>query len=184
MRRALDWILTLAVAVGFVLVFEAEVAKPYRIPSDSMEPTLHCARPARGCTAHFSDRVVALRIVYRFRAPQRGDIVVFQAPAAAASACGQGGTFVKRIVGLPGEVVSEHVGKVAIDGKPLREPYVHRGRRDLRSGRWRVPEGSYFMMGDNRAGSCDSRDWGPVPRGSLIGPADVTYWPPSRVSLR
>src|SRR5438132_12786335 len=114
-------------------------AVPDPVGLDGADAPLRAA--ARGCTAQFSDRVVALRIVYRFRAPRRGDIVVFHAPAAAATACGQGGTFVKRIVGVPGEVVSEDVGKVAIDGKPLSEPYVHRGRRDVRSGRWRVPNG-------------------------------------------
>jgi len=82
---AADWIVTLLVAVLFVLVFEAEVAKPYRIPSASMEPTLHCARPAEGCEAATSDRVIADRLAYRFHGPQRGDIVVFTAPSAATS---------------------------------------------------------------------------------------------------
>jgi signal peptidase I len=89
-RRVLDWVLTIAVAIALVLAFEAEVAKPYRVPSSSMEPTLHCAKPARGCLARYSDRVIALRIVYRFRAPHRGEIAVFHAPAAAAT-CGESG---------------------------------------------------------------------------------------------
>src|SRR5438445_12608937 len=103
MRTVLDWLLTIAAAVAVVLVFEAEVAKPYRIPSASMEPTLHCARPAEGCKAATSDRVIADRLAYRFHGPRRGDIVVFTAPSAAARACQAGGTFVKRVVGLPGE---------------------------------------------------------------------------------
>src|SRR5438876_3467427 len=107
MRTVLDWLLTIAAAVAVVLVFEAEVAKPYRIPSASMEPTLHCARPANGCEARFSDRVVACRICFRFASPHRGQIVVFRAPEAAAQACPAGGTFVKRLIGLPGETVHE-----------------------------------------------------------------------------
>src|SRR5438105_13556826 len=79
-RTVADWVLTLALAVAFVLVFEAEIAKPYRIPSSSMEPTLHCARPAMGCEARFSDRVLAAKIVYRSRSPERGDIVAFRPP--------------------------------------------------------------------------------------------------------
>ena len=97
MRRVLDWVITLAVAVGFVLVFEAEVAKPFRIPSGSMEPTLHCAKPGPDCEARFNDRVIANRLVYRFEDPKRGQIVVFHAPA---HACGIGGVFVK-LIGHP-----------------------------------------------------------------------------------
>src|SRR5581483_2649465 len=79
-RTALDWVLTTAVAIVAVLGFEAEVAKPFRIPSSSMEPTLHCARPAGGCEASFSDRVLACRICYTLSSPTRGQIVVFEAP--------------------------------------------------------------------------------------------------------
>jgi signal peptidase I len=183
-QRVVDWALTIAVAVVVVLAFEAEVAKPYRVPSSSMEPTLHCARPADGCRARFSDRVIALRIVYRFRDPHRGEIAVFDAPERAAAAC-RSGVYVKRVIGLPGEVISERRGVVFVDGKPLSEPYLRAPTRDERSGDWgRLPDDMYFVMGDNRASSCDSRDWGPVPRKSFIGPATVTYWPPNRISIR
>ncbi len=123
LRRLLDWGLTICVALAFVLVFEAEVAKPYRIPSSSMEPTLHCAKPGAWCEGRFNDRVIANRLVYRFESPKRGQIVVFQAPK---DACGIGGTFVKRLIGLPGDTVSERDGYVSINGVPLREPYVDR----------------------------------------------------------
>ena len=86
-RKVIDWVGTIALAVGFVLVFEAEVAKPYRIPSSSMEPTLHCAKPGSFCEAQISDRVLVNRLAYRFGSPKRGQIVVFKAPAAAAR-CG------------------------------------------------------------------------------------------------
>jgi signal peptidase I len=185
-RTIAEWTLTIAVAVGFVLVFEAEIAKPYRIPSSSMEPTLHCARPGAACQAHFSDRIIAARIVYRFRSPRRGDITVFTTPARTAQVCQteQSATFVKRIVGLPGDRISEQDGTIFVNGHRLSEPYVSPSLRDHRSGSWTVPKGSYFMLGDDRLYSCDSRDWGSVPRANLIGPVVVTYWPPTRLALR
>ena len=81
LRTLIDWTVTITLAVVGVLVFQAEIAKPYRIPSASMEPTLHCGKPADGCRSRVSDRVIANRIVYRFHAPERGDIIVFNAPA-------------------------------------------------------------------------------------------------------
>ena len=117
-----------------MLVFEAEVAKPYRIPSSSMEPTLHCARPSAWCEARFSDRVIVNRLAYRFGSPKRGDIVVFNAPAAAAAACSEGGTFVKRLIGLPGDTVSEAHGVISINGQRLARELCPRreGRHDRR----------------------------------------------------
>ena len=184
-RTLVDWLVTIALAVAFVLVFEAEVAKPYRIPSSSMEPTLHCAKPGAWCQGSFNDRVIANRLAYRFEAPKRGQIVVFKAPPAA-SACGPGdggSTFVKRLIGLPGDVVSERDGYVSVNGKRLKEPYVEPSLRDHRSGTWRVPPGRYFFLGDARMHSCDSRDWGSVPRSSLIGPVILTYWPLNRIAM-
>jgi signal peptidase I len=151
-----------------------------------MEPTLHCARPGAFCRARFSDRVIVNRLAYRFGSLKRGQIVVFKAPKAAAK-CAEGdagSTFVKRLIGLPGELVSERRGFVFIDGKPLKEPYVDPAFRDHQSGSWRVPAGEYFFLGDDRANSCDSRIWGSVPRSSLIGPVILTYWPPNRIAWR
>jgi signal peptidase I len=165
-----------------VLFVKTEVANPYRIPSSSMEPTLHCARPEPGCEASLSDRVLANRFIYRFRAPHRGEIVVFKAPPAAARLCQGGGIYVKRLIGLPGESVSEKNGYVYVDGRKLNEPYIQPEDRDTRTATFgRVPTGSYFMLGDNRAASCDSRTWGTVPRDDLVGPVFATYWPPQRI---
>ena len=179
----LDWFATICIALAFVLVFEAEVAKPYRIPSSSMEPTLHCARPGAWCEAGFSDRVIVNRLAYRFDSPKRGQIVVFTAPAAAAAQCGEGGTYVKRLIGLPGDVVSERHGAIFVNGTRLHEAYALGTKADSITGTWHVPAGQYFFMGDDRSHSCDSRMWGSVPRNSLIGPLLATYWPPNRLSL-
>jgi signal peptidase I len=182
----IDWVVTIVVAVGAVLAIKAWVVNPYRIPSSSMEPTLHCAEPGVGCEARFSDRVLANRFIYHFRDPHRGEIVVFKTPPDAEK-CenGAGGeTFVKRIIGLPGDVVREQRGVVSVNGQRLDEPYLPQGTEDPRSGTWRVAEGSYFMMGDNRGSSCDSRDWGSVPRENLIGPVFAVYWPPQRMGFR
>jgi signal peptidase I len=186
-RTIVDWLVTIALAIAFVLAFEAQVAKPYRIPSPSMEPTLHCAKPVAFCQGRFNDRVIANRLAYRFADPKRGQIVVFEAPTAA-KRCGPGdggSTFVKRIIGLPGERVSERDGVVFVNGRRLVEPYVDAGLRGRETASWpRVTRGHYFVLGDNRTHSCDSRTWGTVPRGNLIGPVTLTYWPPGHLSFR
>jgi signal peptidase I len=190
-RTIADWAITIALAVGFVLLFQAEVAKPYRIPSASMEPTLHCARPTHGCLGTHDDRVIANRLAYVFGSPKRGQIVVFTAPPTA-EACGRedgGSTFVKRLIGLPSDTVHQDAqGYIGVNGQKLDEPYVPAGERaadvQYRGRMWHVPKGEYFMLGDNRGGSCDSRAWGAVPRSNLIGPVALTYWPPNRWSIR
>jgi signal peptidase I len=180
----IEWLVTIIGAIVIVLAIKQWVINPYRIPSSSMEPTLHCARPADGCEARFSDRVLACRLCYRFANPKRGDIVVFHTPPLAAVRCGLGGTYVKRLIGLPGELWEERGGNVFINGVRIDEPYVGAARRDSRTiAPIRIGRGRYFMMGDNRSSSCDSRLWGTVPRASLIGKVVATYWPPQRISL-
>jgi signal peptidase I len=187
MRRVVvDWVVTLAVAGVFVLAFEVEIAQPFRVPTSSMEPTLQCAQPGSGCSGRFNDRVLVAKIVYRFRDPERGEIAVFHAPPAARRLCTEGGTFLKRVIGLPGDVVSERNGVFYVDGRKLTEPYVVPRERDYSVTKtWpRLREGEYFVMGDNRLGSCDSRTWGPVRRSAFIGPVVATYWPPTRWTVR
>jgi len=188
-RVTIDWVVTIVGAIAIVLAIKAWVVNPYRIPSSSMEPTLHCARPADGCEAGFSDRVLANRFVYHFREPERGEIVVFETPPAAQARCGAGGTFVKRLVGLPGETLELRTESgdtyVYIDGRKLDEPYIQVERRSAGEAETvRIPQGHYFMLGDNRTKSCDSREWGTVPRENLIGKVFATYWPPNRISFR
>jgi len=193
-RITIDWLVTIVGAIGIVLAIKQWLINPYRIPSSSMEPTLHCAKPAFGCEASggfftSSDRVLACRICYELGSPHRSDVVVFNAPPAAKADCGgEGGVFVKRLIGMPGDTVHEdNHGFIWIDGKKLNEPYIQAPRRlaDVQhfNKTWHVPNGEYFMIGDNRADSCDSRVWGPVPRTSLIGKVVATYWPPARISI-
>jgi len=189
-RVVVDWVLTIAVAVAIVLAVKAWVVNPYRIPSPSMEPTLHCGRPEPLCEAASSDRVLANRFIYRFRDPRRDEIVVFHAPKAAEATC-VGGIFVKRIIGMPGDVWAERNGYTYIDGRRLAEPFVRPERRDTETKTLfdipptgtvrRIPKGMYLMEGDNRAHSCDSRVWGLVPRKSIIGKVFFTYWPLGRI---
>jgi signal peptidase I len=176
---------TLAVAGIVVLGIEAEVAQPFRVPTSSMEPTLACARPTVGCTSRLNDRVIVAKIVYRFRNPKRGEIAVFEAPPAAKRLCTEGGTYLKRVIGIPGDRVAEKNGFVYLDGRKLSEGYVDSFNRDSATKAWpRLGKGQYFMMGDNRIGSCDSRTWGPVSRSAFVGPVVATYWPPTRWTVR
>jgi signal peptidase I len=165
----------LVAAVVFVVVF----VRPYRMPSSSMEPTFHCARPGIGCGAETEDRFVVLRL----GGWGRGDVVAFHTPPAATERCGVSGTYVKRVIGLPGETVREAGGVISVNGKRLREPYVaHRDSEFAQT--WHVPRGSYFVLGDNRAESCDSRVWGAVPKANVVGRVFLVYWPPGRWGFR
>ena len=174
--------LALFVVGGFLVFaqFARLAMRSYRIPSSAMEPTLHCARPNVGCEARTADRILVPRWA-PFWTPSRGQIIVFRTPPATVEKCGEGGKFVKRLIGLPGETVAERNGFVFIDGKALKEPYV--AHRDRQSGTWHVPKDEYFFLGDNRPQSCDSRLWGSVPRGNLVGPLVAWYWPLDRIGL-
>jgi signal peptidase I len=195
----LELVLVVAVALGIALVVQAFVVKPYRIPSGSMEPTLAVG-----------ERVIVNRIGNRFAAPGVGDIVVFHPPRGAeTNACGNPGhgpfyegpksrlpcprptatrsdqNFIKRVVGLPGDRISIRDGHVVRNGVEQREAFIRAcgGGPDCNLGTITVPSRHYFMMGDNRGASDDSRYWGPVPRDWIVGGAFVSYWPPKQVGL-
>jgi signal peptidase I len=145
----------------------------YYMPSSSMEPTLHCARPAAGCEAEHPDRLLVEPLQSD---PSRGDILAFRTPRRAAMQCGAGGVFIKRLIGLPGESWNVQNGNVYINGKVLLEPYIEPQRRDDETlPVHAIPQRMYLMLGDSRNQSCDSRRWGYVPRENIIGKVVKIY---------
>ncbi len=138
-------------------------------------------------TLLIGDRVLVDRISWRFSNPERGDIVVFHPPFA-------GPVLIKRIIGMPGDTISLRDDAVYINGHKLNEPYVRtvagkpepsdpfdNGLPWSLQTPYKVPAGNYFVMGDNRTDSGDSREFGPVPRGQFVGRAFARYWPLDRI---
>jgi signal peptidase I len=183
-----------ALALGLALAIQAWLIKPYQIPSGSMEPTLDIGQ-----------RVLVNRFLYHFTDPSIGDIVVFHPPKGAdnGTECGvphsqrqscprptaeeSSQNFIKRIVAGPGDTLSVRDGHPVVNGvEKTEEPYTMpcgvAGACNLPKPIV-VPPDYYFMMGDNRGASDDSRFWGPVPRKWIIGKAFATYWPPDRVGI-
>jgi signal peptidase I len=173
-------VVALALLIGAIVILDVVgVVDTRAVPSSSMEPTLRCSG-GTGCSGDAKDRILALK--YVFGDPKRGDVVVFHVPRATAVRCGGGGTFVQRIIGLPGERWEERKGFVYVDGRRLDEPYVQARRRDARTvAPTRIPAGRYVVLGDNRSQSCDSRAWGTVARDAIVGKVLLRYWPPTRI---
>ena len=198
----LEVVITIGAALVLAFLVQQFLVKPFKIPSGSMENTLHCG-----------DRVLVDRVSYRLSDPERGDVVVFNPPAA----IGEGGqpdpaevatpdtfgtrgkdntrkvepadtNYIKRIVGMPGDKVEVRDHRAVIDGKKLDEPYLHplpeQGEGiDDASGDWgpfTVPKGTYLMLGDHRDNSSDGRRFGFVPESFIVGKAFMVYWPPKR----
>jgi signal peptidase I len=186
-------VVIVALAIGLALLIQAFVVKPYQIPSPSMEPTLDVGQ-----------RVLVNRVGYHLGDPQVGDIVVFHPPAGAENGqeCGvqraarepcpeptpekSGTNFIKRIVAVPGDTLKIENGHPVVDGVPAKEDFIRpcRGGNGCNLPREiTIPPDHYFMMGDNRGSSDDSRFWGPVPRDWIIGEAFFTYWPVDRIGI-
>lgn len=196
-RSAAELVLIVAAALGLALLIQAFLIKPYEIPSGSMEPTLT-----------INQRVLVDRIGTHFSSPAIGDILVFHPPSSESCANAHQGenqagpqwpsacdvsqrtkssqTYIKRVVGLPGDRLSIRDGHVYRNGKreadSFTEPCDGVGECNFPV-TITVPHGDYYMMGDNRPNSLDSRFWGPVPKAWIIGKAFFTYWPPDRIGL-
>jgi signal peptidase I len=192
-----ELVVIIAIALGLAVGIQAYVVKPYRIPSGSMEPTLAIGQ-----------RVLVNRIGMDFSDPHVGEIAVFHPPRdAGQQICGpvahqvhDGGeacaapepyksevNFIKRIVGGPGDVISIVEGRVIRNGVREKDSYIRPCRAQAPECNFptpiKVPPGHWFMMGDNRGESDDSRFWGPVPTGWIIGGAFATYWPLDRIGI-
>jgi signal peptidase I len=196
----IEFVVIIAVALGLAIGIQAFLVKPFRIPSPSMVPTLEVGQ-----------RVLVNRIGTHFGEPDRGDILVFKPPAGADShRCGiasqpaddhpcsrptpekSENNFIKRVVGLPGDKIAVKDNRALLCDsleppygcEPLDEPFIRNTSCDNLCNLEKpieVPPDHFFMMGDNRGESDDSRDWGPVPKEWIIGDAFFTYWPPGRI---
>ena len=163
MREYTESILTAYVFAMLLITF---VFRTFMIPSSSMHPTLKVG-----------DRIFVNRFIYRFSDPERGDVIVFIFPGDTKR------DFIKRLVGLPGETVEIKNGAVIIDGVPVKEAGICKNTYYGAPGGTYVPPGSFYVLGDNSGNSRDSRYWGFVPEGNLMGKAFFRYWPPRRVGF-
>jgi signal peptidase I len=155
------WFRDLLIAAGASVLMITFLYQPVRVEGTSMLPRLEN-----------SDRLFINKFVYHIEAIERGDIVVFRYPRDPEK------SYIKRVIGLPGDRIQIVRGQVWLNGNPLREPYVPEAYRDTRSmPETVIPEGSYFMMGDHRSISSDSREFGPVARDLVYGKAVFVYWP-------
>jgi signal peptidase I len=190
----LELAVIVVIALGLALGIQAFLVKPYRIPSESMVPTLEVGQ-----------RVLVNRIGTHFGDPSVGDILVFHPPKGAEdnmNVCGREHpsdqacalptpgqldvNYIKRVVGAPGDHLKIVGGHVIRNGKRESDSYIAPcGDADACNlpKEFTVPKDHYFMMGDNRGASDDSRFWGPIEKSSIIGEAFATYWPPDRIGF-
>jgi len=186
----LELVMIVAVALGLALGIQAILVKPFRIPSESMVPTLEVGQ-----------RVLVDRVSLRFGTPDRGDVLVFKPPKGSDdNVCGvhqpsdapcprptpqhSDTNYIKRVVAVGGDRLKVLRGRVYLNGRRQNEPFIAPSAdceicnlpHEIT-----IPKGMYFMMGDNRGESADSRYWGPIPKKWIVGEAFMTYWPPGRI---
>jgi signal peptidase I len=181
------WIVELVgvviVAILVAVLLRTFVVATYSIPSGSMEPTLQ-----------IGDRIVVNKLSYDLHGVDRTNIVVFSTPPNEDCAGPPVADLVKRVIGLPGEIISLQDGNVYINGRLLPEPFLPPDiRNDTYPGpgsnpytlhrAYRIPAGDVYVMGDNRPNSCDSRYWGPIPESTIVGKVDLRIWPLSRIGF-
>ncbi|MEN2983516.1 MAG: signal peptidase I [Dictyoglomaceae bacterium] len=160
-----DFVETILFAFILAFLIKSFILQISYIPTGSMIPTLNDG-----------EAVLVVRIPYYFREPVRGEVIVFKYPLDPSK------EYVKRLIGLPGDTVEIKKGNVYINGKLLEENYVKR-KSDDNYGPIKVPKDSYFVLGDNRPVSVDSRYWGFVPKKNLVGKAILLLWPPQRIQV-
>ena len=171
-----EWAVIIVLALLIAIGFRTYVAQTFFIPSTSMTPTLQVG-----------DRIVVSKLSVTWGTINRGDIVVFKSPANVAAQCQDPpeAYLVKRVIGIPGDRLRNKGSKIFVNGKLLKETWRHStsfGPQNIQPNEL-VPEGQYYMMGDNHAESCDSRYWGTVPAASIIGKVVFRIWPFSRFGI-
>lgn len=157
---------SVAIAIILAVVIRLFLIEPFGVISGSMEPTLMV-----------NDRMLVSKVNYYVQEPKRGDIVLFKYPL------DKKRNFVKRLIAVGGETVAAKNSKLYVNGQQVPEEYLPRGLKFADFGPVVVPADSYFMMGDNRNNSSDSREWGFVPKDLVVGKAIVIYWPLERIRL-
>lgn len=162
----------IAIVGAVIVVIRFFVAEPHRVDGSSMVPNFHTG-----------DYIITNKLATRLSHPERGEVIILQNPRNASEA------FIKRVIGLPEEKVRIQDGNVFVNGKQLDESYLPRGLKTpagafLAEGEeTTVPSNQYFVMGDNRSASSDSREWGPIKNELIIGQAFLRYWPPQKFTL-
>jgi signal peptidase I len=164
-----EWFTVILIALVLAVGVRTYVIQTFFIPSGSMKPTLD-----------IGDRILVFKLAYDFTSPATGDVVVFKAPPA--EHCGDPTVtdLVKRIVGLPGQHLSSVGNTILVNGKPLRQDWPHYPDLVTPITPQVVPPNHYFVMGDNHPYSCDSRDWGTLPRSDIVGKVVLKIWPLSQ----
>jgi signal peptidase I len=170
-RNVIEWVLVIVGAILVAVLVRTFLVQAFRIPSESMSPTLE-----KG------DRVIVNRLSYKLHDVNRGDIVVFSRPPGLPAGADQPEDLIKRVIALPGETVQTKDGSIYIDNRKLNEPYLPKGTssRDIDTP-VTVPAGHVWVMGDNRANSADSRVFGPIDTDTIVGRAFLRIWPLNRL---
>jgi len=168
-----EWVEPVIIALILALIIRTYVIQAFKIPTGSMRPTLM-----------EGDRILVNKFIYKFKRPERGDVIVFVSPEDKKK------DFIKRLVGLPGETLEISNGMILINGVAvgkdsiLRERYYYnRGDFGKEGQAVKIPEDAYFVLGDNSISSRDSRYWGFLPKRYLLGKAILIYWPVSRIRM-
>lgn len=171
-RNLIEWLGVMVIAVAVALLIQTFLVQAFRIPSESMEPTLQDG-----------DRVLVNKLSYRGGVPNRGDVVVFHRPPSFPAQIGEPEDLIKRVIGLPGDTLLTVNGQLYVNNRELIEPYLTEGTATtMIESPIVIPEGEVFLLGDNRTNSTDSRMFGSVSVDSIVGRAFMIMWPLSRAS--